>query len=108
MRVTRCQTSGSVPEPMWVCSVRSVSRWRAASDFTSSRYSCQIPKLAERPPVFVRFVDPLPSPGFMRTAMEWPGAARPMASSWCSEQAFSSTPSRMCSASRVEGIWAPS
>src|SRR6266849_6416167 len=40
--------------------------------FTSPRYSCQIPKLAEGPPVLVRFVDPLPSPGFMRTAMAHP------------------------------------
>ena len=33
--------------------------------------------------MFVRFVEPLPSPGFMRTATVRPGVARPNASSWC-------------------------
>src|SRR5207245_7249994 len=64
-----------------------------------------MPKLAEGPPVFVRFVEPLPSPGFMRTATARPGVARPNASSWCKEQAFRKTPRRTCSAIRCEGIW---
>jgi len=54
--------------------------------------------------VFVRFVEPLPSPGLIRTAMARPNATCPIASSWCNEQAFSETPRAMWSASRWEGI----
>jgi hypothetical protein len=41
----------------------------------------------------------------MRTAIAWPGAARPIASSWWSEHAFNRMPRRTCSARRVDGIW---
>src|SRR5215813_10827643 len=47
MRATRFQTSGSVPEPMCVCRRVMRSPWRAATVTTSSRYSCQMPKLDE-------------------------------------------------------------
>jgi len=51
-----------------------------------------MPKLAEGPPVFVRFTEPLPSPGFMRTAIARPGVARPNASNWCKEQSVQEDP----------------
>ena len=92
MRVTRFQTSGSVPEPMWVCSRVIFRSWRSASAFTSPRYSCQMPKLEAGPPVFVRLVEPLPSPGFIRTETSRPARPGRSASSWCSEQALKSTP----------------
>ncbi len=94
MRVTRFQTSGSVPEPMWLCSRVIRTSKRSAIAFTSPRYSCQMPKLDAGPPVLVRLVEPLPSPGFMRTETSCPGAARPKCSSWWSEQALKRTPRR--------------
>ena len=63
-----------------------------------------MPKLAAGPPVLVRFVDPLPSPAFIRTETSRPGAARPNISSWRSEQALNSTPRARNSARRSEGI----
>ena len=104
MRAARFHTSESVPEPMCEWSVRMTSRWRAAVAFTSSRYWCQIPKLADGPPVLVRLVEPLPSPGFRRTAMARPGAAWPKASSSCREQAFRTMPRAANSGSRRHGI----
>ena len=105
MRVTRFQTSGSVPEPMWLCSRVIFRSWRSATAFTSPRYSCQMPKLEAGPPVFVRLVEPLPSPGFIRTETSRPRAIWPKASSWCSEQALKSTPLPRNSGSRRDGIW---
>ena len=67
MRVTRLYTSGSVPEPMWLCSRVILTSKRSAMAFTSPRCSCQMPKLDAGPPVLVRLVEPLPSPGFIRT-----------------------------------------
>ena len=83
---------GPCPSRCGVCSRVIVRPWRSASALTSPRCSCQMPKLDAGPPVLVRLVDPLPSPGFMRTETARPGAARPKASSWCSEQALKSTP----------------
>ena len=53
--------------------------WRSAIALTSSRYSCQIPKLDAGPPVLVRLVEPLPSPGFIRTETSLPGSDPPEA-----------------------------
>ena len=77
MRVTRLYTSGSVPEPMWLCSRVILTSKRSAMAFTSPRCSCQMPKLDAGPPVLVRLVEPLPSPGFIRTETDcpWRGAA---------------------------------
>jgi hypothetical protein len=101
----RFQISGSVPEPTceWSRVIR--RRWRSAIVLTSSRYSCQIPKLAAGPPVLVRLVEPVPSPGFIRTDTSLPGATRPKLSSWWMEHALNRTPRRTCSASRRDGIW---
>ena len=73
----RFQISGSVPEPTWEWSRVIRSRCRSATVLTSSRYSCQIPKLDAGPPVLVRLVEPVPSPGFIRTDTSLPGAILP-------------------------------
>ena len=54
--------------------------------------------------MLVRLVEPVPSPGFIRTESSRPGASRPNSSSWCSEQALKSTPRSTCRASARDGI----
>ena len=51
-----------------------------------------MPKLEAGPPVLVRLVRAAAEPGFIRTETSRPGATRPNASSWWSEQALKSTP----------------
>lgn len=48
MRLVRCQTAGSLPLPMWVCTRTTFSWCFATSACTCGTSSCQMPKLARR------------------------------------------------------------
>ncbi len=77
IRAQRFHTSGSVPEPTCEWSRRMRRSYRLAIAWTSPSASCQIPKLEAGPPVLVRLVEPVPSPGFTRTESSPPGREPP-------------------------------
>mmetsp|Transcript_799 Transcript_799/g.2483 ORF Transcript_799/g.2483 Transcript_799/m.2483 type:complete len:219 (+) Transcript_799:206-862(+) len=102
---TRCQTAGSDPEPMWVCTLCACRPYRSTSCRASGRLSCQMPKLLEGPPTLVLPVEPEPRPGLKRRPMRAPGHASPKALSWAREQAFTTTPSLTSSATSLGSSW---
>mmetsp|Transcript_8789 Transcript_8789/g.11191 ORF Transcript_8789/g.11191 Transcript_8789/m.11191 type:complete len:256 (+) Transcript_8789:729-1496(+) len=89
---TFVHTSGSEPEPMWVCILTTFSPCFSAIAFTSSICLCQMPKLEDGPPTFVLLVPPLPRPGLKRTPTSAPGNFSPKVSNCLREQAFTFRP----------------
>ena len=106
MRVTRFQTSGSVPEPMWLCSRRIVRSWRVGDRLHVGEVLVPDAEARGRA-AGVRAVGRAAAEARGSCGRDTlaPGATWPNASSWWSEQALKSTPrADVLARSRRDGI----
>mmetsp|Transcript_24553 Transcript_24553/g.59606 ORF Transcript_24553/g.59606 Transcript_24553/m.59606 type:complete len:236 (+) Transcript_24553:491-1198(+) len=101
----RVQTSGSLPEPMWVCTRMTSNLCCSTSFWTSSKRPCQMPKEEEGPPTLVLLVPPDPTPGLKRMPIFEPGSSWPTRSSCFNEQQLICTPFLISSLKSSASCW---
>mmetsp|Transcript_48007 Transcript_48007/g.104386 ORF Transcript_48007/g.104386 Transcript_48007/m.104386 type:complete len:337 (-) Transcript_48007:145-1155(-) len=101
----RVQTSGSLPDPMWVCTRTTSSLCSSTSLCTSSKSPCQMPKEEDGPPTLVLLVPPEPTPGLKRMPILVPGSSCPTRSSCFNEQQLIWTPFLISSLKSSASCW---